>query len=375
MKTPLFFVLIFLYFVFIPSLSLSESDIRTEADINYLNSELRRLEEKKKKLENLLEIINNIQIKQNEYIKIDVDKLNTVEKQLSILKKSEIDKNLLLAVYNNIPYAFGINKDWGSDKGITLFKVVEKLFLTIQLYEKWDYQYQVIEKILKRISENQEELLKKVMFKKDYIAPVLKHLYLDFDIDIEDDELRPIIGIFDDFEDLDRKDDYNKILRIFQNIIINNSVKNQIKIINNIIYEIENIHKTIALKSILLLISDVDDNISLRNDNLREKENKYKEIKINESKKQERIDKLLVWSIYMIIFSAPITLVSLSAMKNKELLGILIKNRTLVEIYSVGLMLAAIIILGTGDKISKEVLGTLLGTIAGYVLARKTQDK
>ncbi|MNJ79689.1 hypothetical protein D3C77_777860 [compost metagenome] len=37
-------------------------------------------------------------------------------------------------------------------------------------------------------------------------------------------------------------------------------------------------------------------------------------------------------------------------------------------------MLITIIILGTGEKLSKEILGTLLGTIAGYVFARGTED-
>jgi hypothetical protein len=38
-------------------------------------------------------------------------------------------------------------------------------------------------------------------------------------------------------------------------------------------------------------------------------------------------------------------------------------------------MLITIIILGTGEKLSKEILGTLLGTIGGYVFARGTEDK
>ena len=54
----------------------------------------------------------------------------------------------------------------------------------------------------------------------------------------------------------------------------------------------------------------------------------------------------------------------------KEVATELVKRRTLIEVVGMSFMLITIIILGTGEKINTETLGTLLGTIAGYIFGR-----
>ncbi len=60
---------------------------------------------------------------------------------------------------------------------------------------------------------------------------------------------------------------------------------------------------------------------------------------------------------------------------NKDIAEKLIERRTLVEILSMGFLLLAVIILGTSDKITAETLGTLLGTIAGYVFGKQMAER
>jgi hypothetical protein len=55
--------------------------------------------------------------------------------------------------------------------------------------------------------------------------------------------------------------------------------------------------------------------------------------------------------------------------------GKMIDNRFVIEILSIALLVVAIIILGTADKLKTEALGTLLGTVAGYVLSRNVAER
>ena len=60
---------------------------------------------------------------------------------------------------------------------------------------------------------------------------------------------------------------------------------------------------------------------------------------------------------------------------NQSIAEKMIENRSLVEVMSMAFILLTIIILGTGGKIGNEALGALLGTIAGYIFGRQTNDK
>jgi uncharacterized protein YukE len=51
--------------------------------------------------------------------------------------------------------------------------------------------------------------------------------------------------------------------------------------------------------------------------------------------------------------------------------AVIFQKRTLVEMIGMAFLLLTIIILGTGEKIEKSVLGTLLGTVGGYIFGQQ----
>ena len=85
---------------------------------------------------------------------------------------------------------------------------------------------------------------------------------------------------------------------------------------------------------------------------------------------QSNLDQSLVYSIYGMIIALTVLFISLRFFP--EALAVrMIQDRSLVEVMSMAFILLTIIILGTGDRIGKEALGTLLGTISGYIFGRK----
>lgn len=88
---------------------------------------------------------------------------------------------------------------------------------------------------------------------------------------------------------------------------------------------------------------------------------------------QEAVDSRLVYATYGMIFALFVLGLFLirSDPGRAASLAVLIENRTIVELVSIGFMLVTIIILGAGKRLSGETLGALLGTIAGYVFGRE----
>lgn len=78
----------------------------------------------------------------------------------------------------------------------------------------------------------------------------------------------------------------------------------------------------------------------------------------------------LVYSIYGMILALVVLFISLRFFP-VEIASRMIQDRSVVEVMSMAFILLTIIILGTGEKIGQETLGTLLGTIAGYIFGRK----
>ena len=85
------------------------------------------------------------------------------------------------------------------------------------------------------------------------------------------------------------------------------------------------------------------------------------------------INKTLVWAVFAMIFVMGILFWSLRFLPNSLAL-IIIEQRVLVEVLSMGFLLVTIIILGTGKLLRGESLAALLGTIAGYIFARKAAE-
>jgi len=95
---------------------------------------------------------------------------------------------------------------------------------------------------------------------------------------------------------------------------------------------------------------------------------------LQEKKDQQgALDRSLVWAVYGMIGALTLLFLSLKFF-NSDVAGKVVENRSLVEVMSMAFMLLTIIILGTGNKIGQETLGTLLGTIAGYIFGKKMSE-
>jgi hypothetical protein len=90
--------------------------------------------------------------------------------------------------------------------------------------------------------------------------------------------------------------------------------------------------------------------------------------------KQTIIDQGLIFAVYGMIGVLLLMFLSLRIFHSDVALE-LIKRRALIEVVGMAFMLITIIILGTGGKINTETLGTLLGTIAGYIFGRIGADR
>ena len=89
--------------------------------------------------------------------------------------------------------------------------------------------------------------------------------------------------------------------------------------------------------------------------------------------KKGELDKSLVTAVYFMIGSIVLIFLSLRIFPEK-LAGSIITERTMIELLSMGFLLLTVIILATGEQLAKEAVGTLLGTIAGYIFGRKVSE-
>lgn len=86
------------------------------------------------------------------------------------------------------------------------------------------------------------------------------------------------------------------------------------------------------------------------------------------------LDRQLIIAVYMMI-AALLALFLGVRFLPQETANKVIENRSLVEVVSMAFLLLTIIILGTGEKMPKEAIGTLLGSIAGYIFGRKMSER
>jgi hypothetical protein len=90
--------------------------------------------------------------------------------------------------------------------------------------------------------------------------------------------------------------------------------------------------------------------------------------------KQTIIDQGLIYAVYGMIGVLLAMFLSLRIFPGDIAIE-LVKRRSLIEVVGMAFMLITIIILGTGGRIGTETLGTLLGTIAGYIFGRIGSDR
>jgi hypothetical protein len=88
---------------------------------------------------------------------------------------------------------------------------------------------------------------------------------------------------------------------------------------------------------------------------------------------QFQINWMLVWAVFGMIATI-LTLFILMRWYPTALTDLLIEQRVFVEVLSMGFLLVTVIILGSAKLIMGEGLSGLLGTIAGYIFAKKTSE-
>lgn len=88
---------------------------------------------------------------------------------------------------------------------------------------------------------------------------------------------------------------------------------------------------------------------------------------------QFQINQYLVYAVYGMVISI-VALFVLLRWYPDSLTELIVEQRVFVEILSMGFLLLTVIILGSGKLITGEGLAGLLGTIAGYIFAKKTSD-
>ncbi|MFP2927776.1 hypothetical protein ACLESO_21770 [Pyxidicoccus sp. 3LG] len=85
-------------------------------------------------------------------------------------------------------------------------------------------------------------------------------------------------------------------------------------------------------------------------------------------------DARMNWAVISMIVSLSLLFVS-TRFFTPEVQTIIFQQRTLIEMVGMAFLLLTIIILATDDKIDKAVLGTLLGTVGGYIFGQQSQAR
>ncbi len=88
---------------------------------------------------------------------------------------------------------------------------------------------------------------------------------------------------------------------------------------------------------------------------------------------QFEINQLLVYAVYGMIASI-VALFILLKWYPGSLTELIVEQRVIVEVLSMGFLLVTVIILGSAKLITGEGLAGLLGTIAGYIFAKKASE-
>jgi hypothetical protein len=91
------------------------------------------------------------------------------------------------------------------------------------------------------------------------------------------------------------------------------------------------------------------------------------------NKKNRERDSNLTTAIYLMI-AVLVVLFLIMRTFSPEVQAQIIERRTLVEIIGMAFILLTIIILATGEKIERSVVGTLLGTIGGYIFGQQMRN-
>jgi hypothetical protein len=132
-------------------------------------------------------------------------------------------------------------------------------------------------------------------------------------------------------------------------------------------------HQKILHEHIENAISSREKEIAELRDAVNEGVSELAREKALEAERRAAVDQRLVIAVYLMIGAAVALFLALWILP-AGVAELVVKRRSLVEIIGTAFMLVTVIILATGNHLSKEILGTLLGTIAGYIFGRAGQQ-
>lgn len=85
---------------------------------------------------------------------------------------------------------------------------------------------------------------------------------------------------------------------------------------------------------------------------------------------KDTVNRTMIWAVIMMIVAIVLSFAALALYKAPLSLAV-VEERTFVDLLSMGFLLVTVIVLGTGQFLDKQAIGTLLGTIAGYIFTRR----
>lgn len=95
-----------------------------------------------------------------------------------------------------------------------------------------------------------------------------------------------------------------------------------------------------------------------------------KELRSREQTQASLVSGNLIWIFIGIVVTIIVVLLILRVNSDEQSL-LMIRERTAFELFATGMFLVTVIVLATGNLVEKTVLGTLLGTLAGYLFTRR----
>ncbi|WP_257449624.1 hypothetical protein [Archangium lipolyticum] len=93
-----------------------------------------------------------------------------------------------------------------------------------------------------------------------------------------------------------------------------------------------------------------------------------------QQKKRSDTDATLSYTIWFMVLALVVLFIATRTF-SPDIQALIFQQRTLVEMIGMAFLLLTIIVLGTGEKIDRAVLGTLLGTVGGYIFGQQMRAR
>lgn len=327
----------------------SDIDLLIVDDIRDIRKDLRSKEKNIREIRKTVLVIEDYEIVQmKSSVNLDAwNKAVTKSAEIQAAKDDTEINDLMISFFLSIQEAFP-----SLDGENTL---ASKLYDLRSIYNRDSYMYRVIA----RARDNGRKKYREIYGELDKEElPTLDYLDREIDIDFDERITKKRFG-----PQIDKLVGVTKVNPTEQYIAVKKVVEKAKAA------ELDEVNR--SLKSEL---KELEDDIETLKESLALKVAEYQSTQKSLETRKAQTDQSLVYAVYGMILVLLLLFLGLKVFTD-EVAKSLIVNRSLVEVVGMAFMLITIIILGTGEKLSKEILGTLLGTIAGYVFARSTDDK